>query len=533
MDRLVCGDVGFGKTEIAVRAAFKAVVDGKQVAMLVPTTILAYQHLNTFGARLQHFPVKVEMLSRFRTPREQRQIIDEVRKGKIDILIGTHRLLSKDVQFKNLGLLIVDEEQRFGVTHKEKLKTFRANIDVLTLTATPIPRTLQFSLMGARDMTNINTPPRNRLPIHTEILTFNRQYLRQVILRELERDGQVFFVHNRVQSIDHFGKTLSDLIPEADVAIAHGQMPERELEKIMVDFMNKKYHILVATMIIESGLDIPNVNTIVINRADMLGLAQLYQLRGRVGRSHQRAYAYLLIPPVETLTDDAQKRLKAIEEFSDLGSGAMLAMRDLEIRGAGNLLGAEQTGFIDSLGFELYNKIVDEAVKELKDENLPEHDRSVAIDTQVEIDADAFLPENYIDSGSERVDIYKRLMEAESQDALDEIKSELEDRFGKLPEPVVNLIEYISIRAVGQDIGFKSVKIENNVMSADFADETLKRASAPFPEWIGAMLERANQPFEFFQDKGLGIKLRLDEGGINKLMQVRKFLSSLSDSQKN
>ncbi|MFQ5753263.1 MAG: transcription-repair coupling factor, partial [bacterium] len=436
MDRLVCGDVGFGKTEVAVRAAFKAVLSGKQVAMLVPTTILAYQHYHTFVERLQKFPIQVEMLSRFKTRAEQRKIIERLKGGQIDIVIGTHRILSNDISFKELGLLIIDEEQRFGVRHKERLKKLRTIIDVLTLTATPIPRTLYLSLMGARDITNINTPPRNRLPIVTEILPFNKPYIRDVILRELDRGGQVFFVHNRVRSIDRIATMLSALMPEANVAVAHGQMDEKALEQVMIEFMNKKHQILVSTMIIESGLDMPNVNTIIVNRADKLGLAQLYQLRGRVGRSHHRAYAYLLIPPIESLTEEALKRLRAIEEFSDIGSGSQLAMRDLEIRGAGNLLGAEQSGFIDALGFDLYNKILDEAVKELKMEQDPQKTSLPEFETQVEIDSDAYLPDRYIQSGSERVDIYRRLTECKTLEQMDDLRLEIVDRFGRLPEPV-------------------------------------------------------------------------------------------------
>ena len=531
MDRLVCGDVGFGKTEIAIRAAFKTVLSNKQVAMLVPTTILAYQHCNTFRERLENFPVNVEMLSRFRTKAEQKQILEKLKSGGIDIVIGTHRLVSKDVEFKDLGLLIIDEEQRFGVQHKERLKKFRTTVDVLTLTATPIPRTLQFALMGARDMTNINTAPRNRLPIVTEILSFNKQYIREVILRELDRGGQVFFVHNRVLSIDRVAKMLSDLVPEAHVAVAHGQMREGELEKIMVDFVQYKYDILVSTMIIESGLDMPNVNTIIVNRADKLGLAQLYQLRGRVGRSHQRAYAYLLIPAIDSLTPEALKRLRALEEFTELGSGSQLAMRDLEIRGAGTLLGAEQSGFIDSLGFDLYNKVLDEAVKELKNENLPEEAAEQGeIETQVDIDCDAFLPDDYVESGTERVEIYQRLTEADTAEEFDDIRLELQDRFGKLPEPVENLLNFLSIRILGKRLGLKSISIRDSEMKAEFAPEMLNFDGEPFKKWLGSMLENATQPFEFYQNDGFGIRLNLDYKNGHKMLIIKDFVGSLIKS---
>lgn len=527
MDRLVCGDVGFGKTEIAVRAAFKAVLGNKQVAMLVPTTILAHQHYNTFRDRLERFPVNVEMLSRFRTAGEQKRIVARIKSGDVDVVIGTHRLLSKDVEFKNLGLLIVDEEQRFGVRHKERLKQFRATVDVLTLTATPIPRTLQFSLMGARDMTNIDTPPKNRLPIITEILTFNKHYIREAILRELDRGGQVFFVHNRVRSIDRIARMLSGLVPEANIAVAHGQMQERELEKVIISFMQRKYQILVSTMIIESGMDMPNVNTIIVNRADKLGLAQLYQLRGRVGRSHQRAYAYLLIPPIETLTDDAIKRLRAVEEFTELGSGTRLAMRDLEIRGAGNLLGAEQTGFINSLGFELYNKTLDQAIKELKQEKLSEAEPKPELETQVDMDHDAYLPDDYIQSGSERVDIYQRLIDAKTTAQLDEIGDELADRFGRMPGPVRNLLHFLGIRVLAPELGFKQVRIMEGMVEAEFAEDFLDFKQEPFKKWLGSIVANAPQPIEFFQDKTFGIRIAVPEQN-GALSFARNFLQELS-----
>lgn len=532
MDRLVCGDVGFGKTEVAVRAAFKAVMSGKQVAMLVPTTVLAYQHYSTFKDRLDRFSVNVEMLSRFRTKAEQIKILEGLKNGRIDIVIGTHRLLSEDVSFKDLGLVIIDEEQRFGVRHKEKLKRFKATIDVLTLTATPIPRTLYLSLMGAKDVSYINTPPRNRQPIVTEIVPFNKEVIREAILRELERGGQVFFVHNRVQTIDRVANMINNLIPEANVAVAHGQMRERDLEKVMIDFVQQKYQVLVATMIIENGLDMPNVNTIIINRADKFGLAQLYQLRGRVGRSHIRAYAYLLIPPVELLTDEALKRLRAIEEFTELGSGSQLAMRDLEIRGAGNLLGAEQSGFIDALGFDLYNKLLDEAIKELKKENqLLIEEEKPEVDTQVNVDFDAFIPDTYVANDSERVELYRRLIGTDSLQEIEEIKSELEDRFGKLPEPAQNLLNLVSLRLLGKKLSLKKINVNNDVMEAVFDESFFENGREQFQNKLGSIVANVSEKFEFFQNEGVGIRLSL-AGPNNKIEYARNFLLSLFPKNK-
>jgi transcription-repair coupling factor (superfamily II helicase) len=530
MDRLVCGDVGFGKTEVAIRAAFKAVLCGKQVAMLVPTTILAYQHYRTFTDRLDKFPVQVEMLSRFKTRAEQKDILEQAKSGQSDIVIGTHRILSKDVGFKDLGLLIIDEEQRFGVRHKERLKKLRATVDVLTLTATPIPRTLYLSLMGARDITNITTPPKNRLPIQTEIVPFNKNFVREAILRELDRGGQTFFVHNRVRTIDRVATMLSGLVPEAKVAVGHGQLDEKELEKVMMEFMANKYQILVSTMIIENGLDMPNVNTIIVNRADKLGLAQLYQLRGRVGRSSKRAYAHLLIPPIETLTEDALKRLRAIEEFSDIGSGSHLAMRDLEIRGAGNLLGAEQSGYIDALGFDVYNKIVNEAVKELKAEKNLEAEPQVEIDTQVDMSSDVYLPENYIEFGAERVDVYRRLTDCGDLEQLDEIGKELRDRFGPLPAPVDNLIGFFVFRILGKQLRMSKIKVNEVEMIVEFDDE-LETQGEPFKTWLGSMVVNASSPFEFIQNHGLGIRVPRPAGEEPKLVFFKNFLQSLTASE--
>ncbi|MBN1352051.1 transcription-repair coupling factor [candidate division KSB1 bacterium] len=530
MDRLVCGDVGFGKTEVAIRAAFKAINDNRQAAMLVPTTILAQQHYATFNERLASFPVKVEMLSRFRTKQEQAIIIKRLSEGKIDIIIGTHRILSNDIKFKNLGLLIVDEEQRFGVRHKEQIKHLKKNIDVLTLTATPIPRTLHMSLIGARDMSNIDTAPRNRLPVFTEVLEFDKEFIKEAILREVERGGQVFFVHNRVQTIDAVADMIRRLVPEVKVATGHGQMYEKRLEKIMLDFMHKKYHVLVATMIIENGLDIPNVNTIIIHRADRFGLAQLYQLRGRVGRSSQRAYAYLLIPPIRRITNIALKRLQTIEEFTELGAGFKIAMRDLEIRGAGSVLGAEQSGFIDALGFNLYCKILDEAVKELQiDEKIhTEAAKPPAIETIIDVDLNIHIPVEFISHNHIRLDFYRRLVDSIHLKQIDDIQEEMIDRFGKLPEAANNLFELLRMKLLGKMIGLSRVYIKEKKFIASFSPEIYAEQAPRFQEWISSLIERANLPFKFVQDSELlQIHLRLNTSTRNRLKYAKKFLQSL------
>jgi len=451
MDRLVCGDVGFGKTEVAVRAAFKAVNDGKQVAVLVPTTILAEQHFKTFSKRMEHFPVRIESLSRFKTKAEQKKIIEKTAHGEVDILIGTHRITSKDVDFKDLGMLIVDEEQRFGVKVKDKLKEFRATVDVLTLTATPIPRTLQFSLMGARDLSIINTPPPNRQPVYTEIHSFNENLLRDAIIQEISRGGQVFFIHNRVKNIEEVAEMVRRLVPDIRVRFAHGQMTPSKLEKIIVDFYKHKFDVLVSTNIVENGIDISNANTMIINRADRFGLAELHQLRGRVGRSNRKAFCYLITPPINTLTPEARKRLLALEEFSDLGSGFNIAMRDLDIRGAGDLLGGEQSGFINDIGFELYTKILNDAVKELKESEFSEMFKDVEVEverpeTKVEFDASALLPTHYVNDNVERLNLYRRLSKANAEEQIDEWREEIKDRFGPVPKEAENLISGTKIK---------------------------------------------------------------------------------------
>jgi transcription-repair coupling factor (superfamily II helicase) len=493
MDRLICGDVGFGKTEVAVRAAFKAVMEGKQVAVLVPTTILAIQHYNTFLDRLHRYTTRVDNITRFKTKKDQQRIVDELKSGSLDIVIGTHRLLSKDIGFKDLGLLIIDEEHRFGVSAKEKLRQFKAAVDTLALTATPIPRTLHFSLIGARDLSVIATPPRNRLPIITEIIPGSEskrtqwQIVREAIIKELHRGGQIYFVHDRVQNIEAIADQLKFHVPEARVHIAHGQMTGHQLEKTMLDFLEKKYDILVCTKIIESGLDIPNVNTIVINRADRFGLAELYQLRGRVGRSNVQAYAYLLVPPITVLPKQTLRRLQAIEEFTELGSGFNLAMRDLEIRGAGNLLGAEQSGFIMEMGFEMYERIVREAVDELKQEEFKEtfqdsgsksQDRhaleplAVKRETIIDADIEALIPDFYIEAQTERLDIYRRLYRATIDEELKLMREELHDRFGEYPEEVENLFRLVELRVLGSQGGFPKITIEDNLLVLSLPPET-------------------------------------------------------------
>jgi transcription-repair coupling factor (superfamily II helicase) len=473
MDRLVCGDVGFGKTEIAIRAAFKVVSESRQVAILVPTTILAFQHYKTFSERLKDFPCNTEYINRFKSAKEQTRILKELEAGKIDILIGTHRLLSQDIKFRDLGLLVIDEEQKFGVSAKEKIKHFKVNVDSLTLTATPIPRTLQFSLMGARDLSIINTPPPNRYPVQTEIHPFREEVIKDAIQYELSRGGQVFFVNTRVQNITEVAGMVQRIVPKARVAIAHGQMEGHKLERVMVDFIEGDYDVLVATTIIESGLDISNVNTIIINDAHHYGLSDLHQLRGRVGRSNKKAFCYLLAPPMSSLTDEARKRMRAIEEFSDLGSGFNIAMRDLDIRGAGNILGAEQSGFISEIGFDMYQKILDEAILELKEQDFKdvfreELPKEFVRDCQIETDLEILIPDAYITNITERLSLYKELDSLETEDDLVKFGDKLADRFGPVPEQTQNLLDAIRLRRLARTIGFEKLVLRNNRLTCQF-----------------------------------------------------------------
>jgi len=441
MDRLICGDVGYGKTEVAIRAAFLTVMDGKQAAVLVPTTILAQQHFQTFSHRFRSHPVRVEMLSRFLTPKENQKVLQDLSKGLVDIVIGTHRLLQKDVEFKDLGLVVIDEEHRFGVVHKEKLKKLRSQVDVMSLTATPIPRTLHMSLVGIRDMSIIESPPPNRLAIRTYITRYEEGTIRDAILREISRGGQVYFLHNRVETIDRMAEKVADLVPEATVSVAHGQMRPNDLEKVMLKFLENRTQVLVCSAIIESGLDFPNANTIIINRADRFGLAQLYQLRGRVGRSHHRAYAYLLLPGDGFMTRDAEKRLRALQELDELGGGFKIAIHDLEIRGAGNLLGKEQSGRIAEVGFELYTRMMEEAVRELKGEAVKAH-----VDPEIRLGIAAYFPEDYIPDTNQRLILYKRLASLRDEREMDEIHEEIQDRYGQMPQEVENLCRIMELK---------------------------------------------------------------------------------------
>jgi transcription-repair coupling factor (superfamily II helicase) len=466
MDRLLCGDVGYGKTEVAMRAAFKAVIDGKQVAFLAPTTILAFQHLRTLTERFAGFPVKIEMISRFKSPQEQKAIVAQLAGGQLDIVVGTHRLLSKDVTFRDLGLLVVDEEQRFGVVHKERLKQLRKKVDVLTMTATPIPRTLNMSLVGIRDMSVIETPPRDRLAIQTQVVRFESDVIARAIRTELERGGQVYFVHNRVESIHSMANLIVRLVPEAKLAVAHGQMSEDALERVMVDFVAGKYNVLVATTIVENGLDIPNANTIVINRADRYGLAQLYQLRGRVGRADRRAYAYLLIPAEQTLSPIARRRLAAIREFSDLGSGFRIAALDLEIRGAGNLLGGEQSGHIEAVGFDMYMKLLEQTIRELKGEEI-EDERRAAVNLRIDLRID----DTYIPDMNQRLSVYRRMASARSLEEVDAFLEELRDRYGTPPALIGNLAEYARIRLLADQVGLESLDREGRIVVLKFRQD--------------------------------------------------------------
>jgi transcription-repair coupling factor (superfamily II helicase) len=463
MDRLLCGDVGYGKTEVGMRAAFKAVMDGKQVAFLAPTTVLAFQHLKTLKNRFAAFPVRIDMVSRFRTKAEQKLVLDDLAAGRVEIIVGTHRLLSKDVQFKDLGLLVVDEEQRFGVAHKERIKQLRRRVDVLTMTATPIPRTLNMSLAGIRDMSIIETPPKDRLSIQTNVVKFDQAVISRAIRTELERGGQIYFVHNRVESIYSLGDLIARLVPEARIAVAHGQMSEEALERVMVDFVAQKYDVLLATTIIENGLDIPNANTMIVNRADRYGLSQLYQLRGRVGRSDRRAYAYLLIPPEDSLSPVAKKRLAAIREFSDLGSGFRVAALDLEIRGAGNLLGGEQSGHIEAVGFDMYMKLLEQTIKELKGEEIED-----GIRANVNLRVDLRIEDSYIPDMNQRLTVYRRMAAVRSAEELDRLMDEVRDRYGNPPESVLNLAEYASIRLMADQIGLESLDREGRFVVLKF-----------------------------------------------------------------
>ena len=520
MDRLICGDVGYGKTEVAVRAAFKAAMDGKQVAMLVPTTVLAEQHYETFSRRLAQYPVEVRVLSRFKAPAAQRQILADLARGQVDIVIGTHRLLSKDVAFKDLGLAIIDEEQRFGVKQKERLKDWRRTVDVLTLTATPIPRTLQLSLTGLRDLSLIDTPPEDRLAVRTYLCRPERAVIQAAIRRELARGGLVFFVHNRVRNLANWTRQVQEMVPEARVAMAHGQMPERELEKVMVRFWRKDVDVLVCTAIIEAGLDIPAANTIIINRAHTLGLAQLYQLRGRVGRSQSQAYAYLLVPDEAALSNEAQKRLKALMEFTELGSGFKIAMHDLQIRGAGNLLGQAQSGQVAEVGYELYLQLLEQAIREFKGE--PE---DLAPDPEIRLPLAAYLPEDYVPDVQQRLALYRRLSGRLTPEMVQELEVEFQDRFGPLPPEGRNLLEVVRLKHRLRQLGLKRLEVQDSFVRLQFAQPE----RLDLPRLVG-LLKSKPDTFRLFQDQTL--RVRLPEGGPplsrlqNCLKEVETFVNA-------
>ena len=486
MDRLICGDVGFGKTEVAIRAAFKAATDGKQVAVLVPTTVLAYQHFNTFKERLADFPVKIEYLSRARTAKQQKQILSELAEGKIDILIGTHRLVGKDVKFKDLGLLVIDEEQKFGVSVKEKLKQLKVSVDTLTMSATPIPRTLQFSLMGARDLSAITTPPANRYPILTSVNTLTDEMLSEALNFEMARNGQAFIINNRIEGLYDLEAMVKRVVPDARTLVAHGQLPPEQLEKAIIDFANHDYDVLLATTIVESGIDMPNVNTIIVNNAQNFGLSELHQLRGRVGRSNRKAFCYLTVPPGNPLTPVARRRLQAIESFSDLGSGIHIAMQDLDIRGAGNLLGAEQSGFIADLGYETYQRILKEAVTELRTQEFSDtfagedgpdaagDDGEFVADCVIESDMELLLPAWYVPQESERITLYRELDNIERETDIMAFKEHLIDRFGKIPAVTAELMRVPRLRRLARRLGIEKVALKGGVMYLYFVDETNK-----------------------------------------------------------
>lgn len=535
MDRLVCGDVGFGKTEIAIRAAFKAATDGKQVAILVPTTILAFQHYRTFSKRLKEFPVTVDYINRFKSTKSQKETLSNLADGKVDILIGTHRLAGKDVKYNDLGLLIIDEEQKFGVSVKDKLKTLKANLDTLTLTATPIPRTLQFSLLGARDLSVINTPPPNRYPVETSVTGFNEEVIRDALSYELARGGQVYFIHNRVENIKEVAGTLQRLVPSAKIAVGHGQMEGKQLESVMMDFMHGDFDVLVATTIIESGLDIPNANTIIINSAQNFGLSDLHQMRGRVGRSNKKAFCILLAPPLSSLTAEARKRLRALEEFSDLGSGFNIAMRDLDIRGAGDMLGAEQSGFISDIGYDTYQKILDEAIQELKEgefkdlyaEELKEENRVFVKDCVIETDMEILIPTTYVNAVDERLRLYRKLNDLQKEDDLQQFSRELIDRFGEIPHQTEELIATMRLKWSAQNIGLEKLYLKNGKLRGYFINDPQSDyfQTAKF----GGVLQYVQKNGQICKMKEVKGKLALTFNKVRSIDEALKILKSIED----
>ena len=534
MDRLVCGDVGFGKTEVAIRAAFKTCVDGKQAAVLVPTTILAFQHYKTFKERLKDFPVTVDYINRFKSAKQKKETLQKLAEGKIDIIIGTHGLLGKETIFKDLGLLVVDEEQKFGVAHKEKIKTLRSTVDCLTLTATPIPRTLQFSLMGARDLSIINTPPPNRQPIQTEVMVYNEDQIRDAIYFETERGGQVFFIYNRIAGLAEMASILKGLCPDLSIGYAHGQMEGHDLEERILDFIDRRYDVLVCTNIVESGVDIPSVNTIIVNNAHQFGLSDLHQLRGRVGRSNKKAFCYLLAPPLSTLPNDSRKRLQTLEQHSELGSGFQIAMRDLDIRGAGNLLGGEQSGFMAEIGFEMYQKILNEAIRELKrsdfkelfkDEIAKQDDfvQDCTIDTDLEI----LIPDDYVSSITERLSLYQRLDSCETEEELVEIHHEIADRFGPIPKPVEDLFVTVRCRKLAIELGFEKMSLKDQTLRCFF----INRPDSPYFEstTFHSILSYLQTESRQAHLKQTGRLFLLVVNEVNGMEILHRFLASLNN----
>jgi len=532
MDRLVCGDVGFGKTEIAIRAAFKTCLDGKQAAVLVPTTILAFQHFKTFSERLKDFPVTVDFVNRFKSAKEKKETYQKLEEGKVDIIIGTHALLGKDVKFKNLGLLVIDEEQKFGVGHKEKIKTLRTSVDALTLTATPIPRTLQFSLMGARDLSIINTPPPNRQPIQTEVRVFEEDFIREAVYFETERGGQVFFIHNRVQGLPQMAALIQGLCPDLSIGYAHGQMEGNVLEERILDFIDKKYDVLVCTNIVESGVDIPNVNTIIVNNAHQFGLSDLHQLRGRVGRSNKKAFCYLLAPPMSTLPTDSRKRLQTLEQHSELGSGFQIAMRDLDIRGAGNMLGGEQSGFMADIGFDTYQKILAEAIRELKrtkfkdlfKEEITAQDEFVQ-DCTIDTDLEILIPDDYVENITERLSLYSRLDNCETEEELKALETELEDRFGPVPTQVQDLFTTVRCRKLAVELGFERMILKNDVLRCYF----INKPDSPYfdSDTFKGILDYLQKGTNKAKLKQAGKLFMLVAEGVTTMPQVLQFVQRM------
>ncbi len=536
MDRLVCGDVGFGKTEVAIRAAFKAVDNGKQVAVLVPTTILAFQHNNTFRKRLKDFPVSIDYLNRFRTAKERRNVLEGLKSGAVDIVVGTHQLVNKNIEFKDLGLLIIDEEQKFGVSVKDKLKTIKANVDTLTLTATPIPRTLQFSLMAARDLSTIKTPPPNRYPIETQLIRFSEEVIRDAVSYEIERGGQVFFINNRVENIEEVAGFLQRIVPDASIGIGHGQMDGKKLESLMLKFIDNEYDILVSTTIIENGLDVTNANTIFINDAQNFGISDLHQMRGRVGRSNKKAFCYMITPPMSVVRDDARKRLQAIEQFSDLGSGINIAMKDLEIRGAGDILGGEQSGFINEIGFDAYQKILNEAIDELKENEFQDvyhqeedEDETFVKEPQIDTDLSLLFPDDYVNNITERLNLYTKLNELENEQELADFENELKDRFGDLPPQAEDLLKTVELKWIAKDIGMEKIVLKNNKLIGYFIADQESRfyKSRAFTHILQVVQENPKLGEMKQKETRNGVRLLMSFKGIDSIDKAVQSLSQL------